>query len=364
MLEGEQPPELGLSGTLVIKSLEIKNFRCFRNASLSDLGRVNVIVGENGSGKTTLLESLFLLGGNTPDVTLRLRTQRGMGEQMAVQQDRPLVEELWGDLFNDLDLDRPIRISMTDSDGPARSVVAKRSNGGGAQVHLPLDGKPTLGVPIEFIWSSGERSAEATIRLSSGGLTLNASGDLAVLPLAYFHNGMASPGEAASRFSELSKGNKEDAFNEKIHDLYPMVRRLSVEANAGQVMLYARVHGAPVKLPLAAVSQGINKVVQLLLGIEVAQNGIVLIDELDSGLYYKTLPEVWSALLTAARRAHAQLFITTHSRECLAALADVMRNHEDEFRLIRGESKENEHLLTLFSGDQFEAALSQEIEVR
>jgi predicted ATPase len=353
-------------GCRVIKSLEIKNFRCFRSVSLRDLGRVNVVVGGNGSGKTTLLEALFLVGGNSPEITLRVRAQRGMGEQISILSDKQHIEEIWSDLFHDLDLDRPIRISITDSDGPARSVIVNRSNGASSQAILPLDGKPSIGVPIEFTWSSGDKTSRAEIRLSNAGLLMNAEGNFPPLPLSYFYSTLstAAPGEAASRFSELSKANNEDAFNQAIHDLYPIVRRLSVEANTGTVMLYAQVHGATVKLPLAVVSQGINKVVQLLLGIEVAQNGIVLVDELEAGLYYKQLPEIWTALLAGARRVEAQLFVTTHSRECLAALADVMRSHEDEFRLIRGESVRNDHTLTLFSGKQFEAALAQEIEVR
>jgi hypothetical protein len=61
----------------MIKTLEIKNFRCFESVSLSDLTRVNVITGSNASGKSALLEALFLGARATGDAVLVLNTARG-----------------------------------------------------------------------------------------------------------------------------------------------------------------------------------------------------------------------------------------------------------------------------------------------
>ena len=65
---------------LMIKSLTIKNFRCFREAHLEGLRRVNIVVGRNATGKTVLLESSFLAAGGSPLIVLKLRQMRGMGE--------------------------------------------------------------------------------------------------------------------------------------------------------------------------------------------------------------------------------------------------------------------------------------------
>src|ERR1700730_3018227 len=46
--------------TLVLNSLEIKNFRGFRHLTIEHLGRVNLIVGKNNIGKSSLLEALQL----------------------------------------------------------------------------------------------------------------------------------------------------------------------------------------------------------------------------------------------------------------------------------------------------------------
>jgi AAA15 family ATPase/GTPase len=43
---------------LILNSLEIRRFRCFRELRIERLGRVNLIVGKNHVGKSALLEAL------------------------------------------------------------------------------------------------------------------------------------------------------------------------------------------------------------------------------------------------------------------------------------------------------------------
>src|SRR5713226_8100994 len=47
-------------GTLLLNSLEIRNFRGFDHLQIERLGRVNLIVGKNNIGKSSLLEALQL----------------------------------------------------------------------------------------------------------------------------------------------------------------------------------------------------------------------------------------------------------------------------------------------------------------
>jgi DNA replication and repair protein RecF len=46
---------------MILKSIQLKNFRKHKNISLDFSERLNYIVGGNGQGKTTILESIFYL---------------------------------------------------------------------------------------------------------------------------------------------------------------------------------------------------------------------------------------------------------------------------------------------------------------
>ncbi len=52
----------------MIHSVNITNFKCFRELSLSGFGRLNVIVGDNASGKTAFLEAIYLSQTGRPAV--------------------------------------------------------------------------------------------------------------------------------------------------------------------------------------------------------------------------------------------------------------------------------------------------------
>src|SRR5579884_2966599 len=111
----EQPSRLGvIENHLMIESIEIRNFRCFRDLRLQGLKRLNIVVGESGSGKTALLESIFLAGGGNPEIYLRLRRWRGYGELIRLTGSRSSFESLFRDLFFSFDAKGGARIRVSD----------------------------------------------------------------------------------------------------------------------------------------------------------------------------------------------------------------------------------------------------------
>src|SRR5437016_1643178 len=104
----------------MLKSLSINNFRCFKKVRLEGLKRVNIVTGRNATGKTALLESLFMAGGGSPLVVLKLRAFRGMGDN--VQISNTTLTRLWEDLFWCFDIHHPIEINGVGSAQDSRSV--------------------------------------------------------------------------------------------------------------------------------------------------------------------------------------------------------------------------------------------------
>jgi len=49
-----------VSRRVMYKTFRVKNFCCFENLQIKDLGRVNLIAGPNNTGKTALLEAMYL----------------------------------------------------------------------------------------------------------------------------------------------------------------------------------------------------------------------------------------------------------------------------------------------------------------
>jgi hypothetical protein len=122
------------SGGDMIQSVEIRNFRCFKHLPIDRCQRFNVIVGENGVGKTTLLEAIFLALGAGPDVSVRYRSQRGLGGPLSGPTYR-IEEAIWRDLFYKRHWDEPLSVRLRADVLDNRAVTVSR---GGAEMLIPL----------------------------------------------------------------------------------------------------------------------------------------------------------------------------------------------------------------------------------
>lgn len=352
----------------MIESLSAKNFRCYESLEIHGLKRINVIVGRNGSGKTTLLESIFLAAAGSPEIALRFRLWRGMGQTVQVSGDRRSFESLWKDLFFSLDQSRKISLHIVGSEKNTASVDISYSSQ--TVLALPLDsstGEPQLKVyPLDFEWK--DHSGKVTKgRIKIGGARgLEMESVIDTVPAALFAPGwgIASPQEHAQRFSDLSKLNQERSIIEAIKEEFPFIQGLSVELSGGAGIIHASVETLPGKVPIGVVSNGVMKLLYLLLAISSYREGVVLIDEIEDGFYYDRISSVWSALLKFSQEMQCQLFATTHSLECLKSLLPAVEKQQDEFSLIRAERDGSESRVSVFSGRALTSLIRQGFDPR
>jgi hypothetical protein len=137
------------NGFQMIRSIDIKNFRCYERLRIDDSRRINVVVGDNGSGKTALLEAIFMALASTTEVALRLRQQRGVDSAFQATTSR-IEDTFWGDYFyKGLIKGNRIEIEL-HGDGPEHRFL--QLAGVNSSSERPFEGWPdfTSG-PIIFI---------------------------------------------------------------------------------------------------------------------------------------------------------------------------------------------------------------------
>jgi hypothetical protein len=170
--------------------------------------------------------------------------------------------------------------------------------------------------------------------------------------------------ETAARFSSLSQSFLDHDFTDRFNQIYPRVRNLSVEINLGVPVLFASVDGLPRKIPLGLASGGMNKLVAILLGMAAQASAIVLIDEVENGFYHRHMDLIWKALFDFARQYDCQLFVSTHSAECLEAVARLAQQNPAEFSMMRAVNTGDGTLIRQFDGERFSHAILDDVEVR
>ncbi len=107
-----------------------------------------------------------------------------------------------------------------------------------------------------------------------------------------------------------------------------------------------------------------NKLANIMVAIAQQPDGIVLIDEIENGLYHSKLSEVWKALLEFARHFNCQIFATTHSSECLKAVASLAEESPEDFMLMRTVQEDGKTVIRTYDGRTFADAITDNVDVR
>jgi hypothetical protein len=165
-----------------------------------------------------------------------------------------------------------------------------------------------------------------------------------------------------SWFTRISSINLEHLINEEASTYFPGVRSISLLSPGGIQMLYGDIGHK--KLPLSLISSGLHKVVTLILASAYYFDGVIIIDEVENGIWHEKYETLWRLLCKICRNNNNQLFVSSHSLECLRALAPIVSETPTDFSLIRARRGESELELEYVEGAAFAAAISGNVEVR
>lgn len=360
----------------MITKLEAYNFRCFKSLTVEGLKRVNLLVGENSSGKTAFLESLFVSSGSlAPATVFQMRAIRRMGGQVILPTDQSAYRGLWEDLFYGYDEDEKVTIRLTGNSSDGRTLRIEYVTPAGTQ-ELPFEklAEPSsasnrvqqTGMPqIEFKWKrDGHQEVIAKPKFAATGMQIDTQADF--FPCVWFTPGAGeTTDENAKRFSQLDKKGELKPVTDALFREFPYIEGLSIDYHAGVPMVFAQLRGSIRKIPVPLVSDGVNRLMGICLGIANFSGGTVLIDQLEDGFYHKLLPSIWNSIYALAVNFNVQLFVSSHSGECIEAMMGVLKDHPNDFALLRATRKDSGGCgISVQGGEYLETALEQRFEVR
>ncbi len=128
---------------------------------------------------------------------------------------------------------------------------------------------------------------------------------------------------------------------------------------------YAKVREYYQPLPLRSFGDGMNRLFGFALALANCGGGILMIDEIENGLHYSVLLDVWRLIFNTARELNVQVFATTHSLDCIKAFQRAAEeDKKDEGMLIRLARKGDKIKAVLFDEREMETVVENNIEVR
>ena len=363
-------------GTLILNSLEVRNFRGFRDLKIEHLGRVNLLVGKNNVGKTSLLEAIQLYASraSTPTFIWEVMSTRHEVKQLFVNV-RDMLAALKYLFYGRNDIKpglQPIQIGPINSLQEMLSIAIDWSftetRDGTLHTRLlePRENYISDSLAPRFTIQTAGATLSYPIdpSLHQGILRLNSNEIPCLLTPAH--------GLSEQRLIELWDGIALTKFEA---DVLAALRLLapglvdltfvSTPLSGGERIPIVKIIDSDEPLPLHSLGDGMLRALGISLALVNAKDGILLIDEFENGLYYTVQPELWQLIFQVAQRLNVQVFATTHSWDCIEAFQKAdKRGHQEDGLLIRLESKQGGIIPTLFDERQLGIATREQIEVR
>jgi hypothetical protein len=286
-----------------LSELTIERYRGLSGLQLLELRRINIMAGSNNSGKTSVLEAVYLLS-----------QQHDVDALFEVMRRRARLEEL------------PPR--WTYEYTPAGTRIKGRFDGMGAHLHITCERDESQLEDSSFYIGS------ITMGAVYGSQHQRSRTDL-------FSEGR---NRATSRQGQhvLCKAVLSSPFSQHDPTVLAWLYERSVEAKTKEQLLeflrravdeglenielsnefkrFLVTHRSHERaLDLSSFGEGMQRIFHVGLLISWAQDGLVLIDEFENAIHASLLVDFTGFLQRLAREFNTQIFLSTHSKECIDA---------------------------------------------
>jgi hypothetical protein len=379
---------------LMLSSLEIRGFRTFSHLRIDGLARVNLFVGANNSGKTSVLEAgEILMAGGRPWVLLRSPTRRGDG--FLPETRNPLQAVDIRHLFHGRDLEIGTQFTLNGEGTRNRHVsceVVEASPGDeqSMQPELPLGlgAEPNgsqgnqqeipvafLEIPLAIAIFGDQTNMKRVLGLVEGrGLSIplagrRMGGDEGEDSPFNFVGTVDPEYRLGPLWDKIVLTPDEEKVIEALQIIEPSIDRVaSLSRTSGRGApspIVVRLHGSEARVPIGSMGDGLKRLLVLSVNLVTSAGGCLFVDEIDTGLHYSVIAKMWQLLIETARRLDVQVFASTHSLDCLQALARVCEEKPD----LAGEVavhriQKDKETATRYAAGELAQAVRHEMEIR
>jgi len=92
--------------------------------------------------------------------------------------------------------------------------------------------------------------------------------------------------------------------------------------------------------------------------------GVLLVDEIDTGLHYSVMADLWRLIFNVAKDLGVQVFATTHSYDCVYSLAQICADADGQNPITVQRIELAKSTAIPYAQNEIKIAADREIEVR
>lgn len=303
------------------KELRVDSYRCLSGIKLEHLSNINLFVGQNNSGKTSMLEAVYLLS-QLNDLSSFIELERLRGKFY----DR--FDPRW---FSRL-LNTDIAISGVGIGNNASIEIAKEDP--------------------EAVKNRTDYLTTLKCYAKAGGNNYNSELQLYNYQYPRFIYSKAAhlcPASLTSPYRNnddlIKKAHAmavRDGYIQEIiqfirEELDSQVTDIQLTSYDNESRFFVTSSRYDKALDLTKYGEGMQRVFEISLLMGLCQNGILCVDEIDSAIHTGLLKPFALFINNLSERFNVQLFLSTHSKECIDAFSSVPEARLMAYQLFRND---------------------------
>ena len=365
----------------MLHNLKIKNYRCFEDFNIEGLTRVNLVVGDNNSGKTSLLEAIYLLvkqPESPADKLALLEILQNRGEFYYQIQSDNLINNFKKEedpkakthyIFNRIYYNYQANDIEILSNDNLLMKISSYSDSNYVEVFFKEDllinnnkQKDCYKTVVYKLSFSGEYQTIPSIKT----MKMNIKSSKYPVPSMFISTNKINPDKIAALWDEINLTPKEDKIIEALQIIEPDLERIAFTLNQIPKIAKVKIKNQDTPISLTSMGEGMNRMLTLAMMLVKVENGVLLVDEIETGLHYEAQTDMWRLLIKTAQELNVQVFTTTHSWDCICAFQEALEEFEDKSvgKLFRLDSKYGKLRAVEYLPDELAVAVRQNIEVR
>jgi AAA15 family ATPase/GTPase len=357
----------------MLKNIHIKNYRGIKDLEIKDFKRINLFVGDNNSGKTSVLEAIGS-GVNYNIIPIfNFDNLREVGlpadlSKISVQDPKYwdnleyLVYKKNKDGFT-IDLEKIIdeKIKKIKLHGFFSNEAENFTEKQVSDPKAIIINQNLLNSFIAVYESDNEKIKLGFSRNGTYSATHNSH---TVTPVSIISSNTTKAYELVYPMQQIAKENGEKFFCEIAQKIDPSIKGIKI---AGDDVL---ADIGDISIPLKYVGDGLINILNILLKARYSKNGILIVDEIENGLHWKSQKLIWRELIKISKENDTQIFATTHSYDTIKALSEAYEEvkdllGDDEIRLFKIKKlNTDETILGSIDCEVLQAKIEDNIEIR
>jgi len=310
-----------------IQEIHIKNFKCFDDFKAEGFSRVNLIGGKNNVGKTAFMEACYVnvYAKNIKSFVRALEAIKFRRENLNL-----LVNKLQRSIQQFIELNNHI---FVESNLNKISYQIKDKQGI-KTYHFEFNKQRVVVNVNEF---SFEESSIPNIE--------------------FIDNFGHSNDQMITNYSSVQKKDDEDALNAILKAFDSSIEAFKIIDEKPQCKTNGQYR------EVTEFGDGVRHLISIVTSLYASENGYLFIDEMDNGIHYSLLDELWTNILVLSKKFNVQVFATTHSKECIESFNRAQQALDDKessyFELARN-IKTNQIFMRDLDSEQLEYELSHQ----